>query len=302
MRYRFFIVDVFTRQAFGGNQLAVLPDARGLSDAQMQAIAREFNFSESTFVLPPQDSANTRQVRIFSPFHEMPFAGHPNVGTAFALAACGEVTGEGKNLTLRFEEIAGLVTMRVDMQDGRPIRAELTAPKPLSRGPALDQAQTASLFKLNPADILMSVHPPCIASVGVEFLCVQLRDRNALAHSQVAPDVLQALPDSICDVGFLLYTRDVGESEIDIRARMYAPGHGVAEDPATGGAACALAGLLGTLDQTQEGQLRWRIAQGIEMGRPSLLEASVEKHKGQVSAIRVGGGAVLVAEGWLEWP
>ena len=300
MRYRFFIVDVFTQRAFGGNQLAVLPDARGLSGEQMQAIAREFNFSESTFVLPPQDPANTRQVRIFSPFHEMPFAGHPNVGTAFALVACGDVTGEGPGITLQFEEIAGLVAMRVDLRDGKPQRAELTAPKPLSRGQTLDLAHAAALFKLNPADIVLSVHPPCIASVGVEFLCVELRDQTALANSEVALDILHTLPDSIRDVGFLLYTRDVGEQNADLRARMYAPGHGVAEDPATGGAACALAGLLGTLDPAQHGELRWRIAQGIEMGRPSLLEAAVDKHNGQLSAIRVGGAAILVAEGWLE--
>ena len=309
MSYRFFIVDVFTEQAFGGNQLAVLPAACGLNSAQMQRIAREFNFSETTFVLPPQDAANTRQVRIFTPQHELPFAGHPNVGTAFALVASGEIIAPADSIPtdsimLRFEEIAGLVPVRVELNADQPRRAELTAPQTFRRGQELVPEQTAALFGLDTAELITRQHLPCLASAGADYLCVELRDLAALAHSKVMPDQIPNLPAAIRQAGFLLYTRDVSDTpfEADLRARMYAPTHGVAEDPATGGAACALAGLLGTLAPQQQGELHWRIGQGIEMGRPSLLQASVDKRDGQVTAIRVGGAAVMVAEGWIEAP
>ncbi|MEZ5589922.1 MAG: PhzF family phenazine biosynthesis protein [Gammaproteobacteria bacterium] len=316
MSYRFFIVDVFTEQAFGGNQLAILPAASGLSSTQMQRIAREFNFSETTFVLPPQDAGNTRQVRIFTPQHELPFAGHPNVGTAFALVASGEIIAPAQSIPtdsimLRFEEIAGLVPVRVELNADQPRRAELTAPQTFSRGQELAPEQTAALFGLDTAELITRQHLPCLASAGADYLCVELRDLAALAHSKVVPDQIPNLPAAIRQAGFLLYTRDVSNThdvsrntpfEVDLRARMYAPTHGVGEDPATGGAACALAGLLGTLAPQQQGELHWRIGQGIEMSRPSLLQASVDKRDGQVTAIRVGGAAVMVAEGWIEAP
>ncbi len=302
MRYRYYIVDVFTEQPFGGNQLAVLPDARGLSDTAMQKVAREFNFSETTFVLPPADPANTRNVRIFTPQAEIPFAGHPNVGTAYALVAVGEVKTEGASDTLRFEDKAGLVTVSVTSAHGQPVHAELTAPQPPQLGASLQGAAVAQALALPETDIVIARHMPRIASAGLPFLCIELRDRYALARSRVMLDKAEKLLPRDTAAGFLLYTFDGGAQDVDIRARMYAPLHGVAEDPATGSAAAALAGLLAQLHGEAAATLHWRIAQGIEMGRPSLLEATAVKENGVVTAIRVGGAAVMVSEGWIEVP
>ena len=170
MRHRFFTCDVFTDVRFGGNPLAVLPDAQGLSDAQMQQIAREFNYSETTFVLPPEQG-HTRRVRIFTPHDELPFAGHPNIGTAFVLAASGEL-GSAKEVA--FEEGAGLV--RIGIQAGDPIRCELEAPEALSLGAPVHLSRLADVLSLNSSDFVSEVHPPQTASVGLRFLFAQLRD------------------------------------------------------------------------------------------------------------------------------
>lgn len=296
MRYRYHILDVFTDRPFGGNQLAVLPDARGLGTATMQLIAREFNFSESTFVLPPEDAANTRRVRIFTPFRELPFAGHPNIGTAIALVASGEVEAG----VLRFEEGAGLVLVRVEQDATGALRAELTAPQPPELGAMFEVSELAPVLNLTETDIVIERHPPRLASAGIPFLCIELRDRAALARSRLAADAAERV--TLSDgVGVLLYTRDAADG-FDLQARMYGVGVGVDEDPATGSAAAALAGLLALLDERSDVTLHWRIAQGVEMGRPSLLEASADKQDGTVTAIRVAGSAIRVAEGWIEVP
>lgn len=305
MRYRYYLVDVFSDNAFGGNQLAVLPEAQGLSDVAMQTLAREFNFSESTFVLPPDDPANTRKVRIFTPQAELPFAGHPNVGTAFALVAAGDIAVEAPELTLRFEEKAGLVPVKVSCVDGKPVRAELTAPQAPSMGDTVAVETMAQVLGLEVADIVTTNHPPQIASAGAGILFIELRDRAALARSKARADLAETLlpPDS--SVGLYIYTTDTSgkpKLDVDIRARMFAPQHGIVEDPATGGAAAALAGLLATLSEQDNTTLRWRIAQGVEMGRPSFLEATADKQNGAVTAIRVAGASVLVGEGWIEVP
>lgn len=297
--YRFCIVDVFTEERFGGNQLAVLPDARGLSSTQMQQVAREFNFSESTFVLPPQNATNTRHVRIFTPDAELPFAGHPNVGTAFVLAKLGEIDLSNTGaVSVLFEEAAGLVPIQVGSLSGAPGICELKAPQALSTGAELSAVEVAEALSLVFEDIVTTTHAPIVASVGLEFLCVELRDVGALSRSR-APR-LQALLGASGPSGIHLYTRDSGGLAVDLRARMYAPGKGIVEDPATGSANCALAALLATLDEAQEGELSWRIAQGIEMGRPSLLHARAEKHAGELVAAYIGGACVMVAEGTIE--
>lgn len=296
MRYPYHIFDVFTDRPFGGNQLAILPNASGLDTAAMQRIAREFNFSESAFVLPPEYAANTRRVRIFTPFRELPFAGHPNIGTAIALVASGEVEAG----VLRFEEDAGLVPVRVEQNADGILRAELTAPQPPELGAVFDAAELALALGLNTNDIITERHPPRLASAGIPFLCIELRDRDALARSRLASDATKRITTSGA-VGILLYTRDATDG-FDLQARMYGVGVGVDEDPATGSAAAALTGLLALLDERSDVTLHWCIAQGVEMGRPSLLEASADKRGGKVTAIRVGGAAVRVAEGWIEVP
>jgi trans-2,3-dihydro-3-hydroxyanthranilate isomerase len=297
MRYRFYTVDVFTEERFGGNPLAVLPDARGLGDAEMQKIAAEFNYSETTFVFPPRDGAHTRGVRIFTPTAELPFAGHPNIGTAYLLAAIGEIKGAGGSVEVTFEEGAGIVPITIRFEGGEPTWCELTAPRALNLGATLDPEPVAEAFSLETNAIVVSHHPPTIASAGVPFLCVQLRDRDALERSRAQAQRFAALLPVERAVGAHLYTHDSGD--FDLRARMYAPLFGVPEDPATGAANCALAGLLAATNPESEGDFRWRIAQGVEMGRPSLLVASAGKAEGRVTAIRLAGRTVSMTEGWL---
>jgi trans-2,3-dihydro-3-hydroxyanthranilate isomerase len=291
---------VFTDERFGGNPLAVLPEAVGLSSADMQSIAREFNYSETTFVLPPDDPAHTRKVRIFTPAAEIPFAGHPNVGTAFVLAAIGAVAAEAEQLEVTFEEQAGLVPVTVRFDDGRPGYCELSAPRPLALGATPALALTAASVGLPPEAIVTGVHPPQVASVGMPFLFVELRDRAALAAARVRHEPHLELMRACGGEGIHLYTRDTGDPQVDLRARMFAPLHGVAEDPATGSANLALAGLLAARSGEVSGTLVWRIAQGIEMSRPSRLDATALKRGDEIAMLRIGGRSVLVCEGWIE--
>jgi trans-2,3-dihydro-3-hydroxyanthranilate isomerase len=294
--YRYFICDVFTETRFGGNQLAVIPEAQGLSDRQMQQVAREFNFSESTFVLPAE-RGHDRRVRIFTPTAEIPFAGHPNVGTAFTLATTGAFGPIDAPMTVTFEEKAGLVPITIARRNGT-IWCELSAPQPLSLGTVVPRELIAAAVSLAPDDVVTTTHPAQVASVGLPFVVAELRDRAALARARVngpgldAIKALGAIPD------LHLYVRS--GDEFDLRARMFAPYDGVPEDPATGSANCALAALLTTHRPEPSGTFTLRIAQGVEMGRPSVLEARVEKRDGTVVATRIGGASVLVSEGTIE--
>lgn len=298
MRYRYYTCDVFTDTRFGGNQLAVLPEAEGLTGPQMQQIAREFNYSESTFVLPPE-KGHDRRVRIFTPPSEVPFAGHPNIGTAFVLATTGAFGPLDEPRTIVFEEDAGLVPVAIARgADGR-VRCELTAPQRLSLGGAVPAASVAAAAGLEPGDIVTSAHEPLVASVGLPFIVAELTDRAALERARL--DVAGAerlLADGAEVPDLLVYVRS--GDDFDIRARMFSPLDGIPEDPATGSANCALAALLAHLDEAPDGDYRWRIAQGVEMGRPSVLEARAEKRGGEVAGAWIGGESVLVAEGSIE--
>ncbi len=302
MRYRYFTCDVFTHTRFGGNQLAVLPEAAGLTSEQMQQIAREFNYSESTFVLPPE-AGHDRRVRIFTPSRELPFAGHPNVGTAFVLATMGAFGPLDEAVTVAFEEGAGVVPVAVERREEGRIWCELNAPQSLSLGPAVPAADAAAAVSLAPDAVLMTAHSPQVASVGLPFVIVELTDADALRRAR--PDLagIERLSAGGAETGdappyVYVYTRS--SDEFDIRARMFAPLDGIPEDPATGSANCALAGLLTHLDAAQDGDFTWRIAQGVEMGRPSVLEARSEKRRGEVTGVWVGGESVMVSEGFIE--
>lgn len=296
MQLEFITVDVFTNRRFGGNPLAVVPDANGLDTAQMQAIANEFNLSETTFVLPPRDRANTAEVRIFTPKFEMPFAGHPNVGTAF-------VVGRQKPGTDRliFEEKAGLVPIDLlRAGDGAVTGAQLTAPQPFSR--AQDDVYSdivAAACALDVGDIETHHHIPCIAGCGVMFVFAEVKSRDALARAQPRPDIFAQHFPVAGATGVHLYVRDAADG-VDIRARMFAPLHGVPEDPATGSANVALVGLLASLRSEADLDLRLCIAQGVEMGRPSLMDAAAEKRQGRVTATRIGGRCVTVMRGTID--
>jgi len=296
MKYRYYICDVFTETRFGGNPLAVLPNADGLSAQQMQSIAREFNFSESTFVFPPQ-AGQTRRVRIFTPTREIPFAGHPNVGTAFVLAAIGEF-GEIRSQTVTFEEDAGLVPISIHADNGRVVRCELAAPQPVSLGKTIAPERIAAAVSLSAADIVTATHAPQVASVGLPFVITELKDRATLGRARANPAAFESLlaEDVRPSLHFYAHAKD----GFDVRARMFAPLSGVPEDPATGSATCALAGLLAHYAAQSDATFTWRIAQGVEMGRPSTLIARAAKKAGVVEKTWVGGASVLFSEGVLH--
>ena len=296
MQRRYITVDVFTDRAFGGNPLAVVLDAEGLSTEQMQAIATEFNYSETTFVLPPQDKAHDAQVRISTVRSEIPFAGHPNVGTAFVLAT----RAASAPARLLFEEKAGLVPVEILTGQGKVLGAELTAPQPLKKSSQVGAEQAAACLSLSAADVKTDRHPPLVASVGLPFLMVEVASRDALRRAKPdAAGFASTLPGTGSDAVYF-YTRDVpaAEQPLDLQARMFHPGSsGLSEDPATGSATAAAAALLADLDATRDGELQLRIGQGVDMGRPSLLLTRVRKAGGAVTSAHVGGNCVAMMEG-----
>jgi len=296
--YPFQTVDVFTDRLFGGNPLAVVLDGRGLSTERMQAIAREFNYSETTFVLPSEDEANSAKVRIFTPGAEIPFAGHPNVGTAFVLARLGEIFDRPVASPLRFEEGAGLVVVDVDTVG----KATVTAPQAMFIGDTVDPEIVAACLSLDPSDIATERHLPTIASVGLPFLLAELTSRDALARARIGFQAFREhLPRDVAP-GIHFYVHAEADDDIDVRARMFAPNGGVNEDPATGSANAALVGFLAALDPLEEMTLSIRIAQGVEMGRPSLIEATAVKDSNHIDEVRIGGYSVPVMAGILHVP
>ena len=296
MQRRYVTVDVFTDQIFGGNPLAVVLDAEGLSTAQMQAIAREFNYSETTFVLPPSDPAHDAEVRIFTPVVELPFAGHPNVGTAFVLAA----RAGNPPTRLLFEERAGLVSVAIQSEAGRVVGAELTAPAPFTALSTISPEQVAACLSLQPTDIRTDRHLPQVISVGVPVLIAELTSREAVAEAR--PDAIAFARTLPLDgaFGLYFYTQEVPASEAPckVQARMFFPGaSGLIEDPATGAATVDAAALFAALDPVADGELTTCFGQGFDMGRPSILRARVIKQAGQIKSVHVGGRCVTIMQG-----
>jgi trans-2,3-dihydro-3-hydroxyanthranilate isomerase len=289
-------LDVFTEARFGGNPLAVIADARSLSTGEMQSIAREFNYSESTFVTPPSDSANTARVRIFTPASEIPFAGHPNVGTAFALGRMESIFGKAVGDVMRFEEGAGLVEVALVRRDGQVAGASIRAPRQLERGEELAPEVVAACASLRANEIVSKHHGPVFASVGLPFIVAELQSVESLA---------KATPDTAAFVrareeyggeeerfSLFLYVR---LSPSRVRARMFAPLTKVPEDPATGSASAALGALLASLGHDGEA-FQLTIEQGVEMGRPSLIQVRVGGQHGKRDVF-VGGGCIPVMRG-----
>jgi trans-2,3-dihydro-3-hydroxyanthranilate isomerase len=295
MQRDFVTVDVFTDCKFGGNPLAVVLDAEGLTSGQMQAIAAEFNLAETTFVLPPRLASHTAEVRIFTPRFEMPFAGHPNVGTAFVLAMQSGNIDE----PLLFEEKAGLVQLDLLRDGATVVGARLKAPQPLQRGGDIAAGIVARACSLDVTDIDLRHHKPCVISCGAKFVVAELKTRASLASALARTEIFQEYIKPEIATGLLLYTFDDAD-EADIQARMFAPLYGVPEDPATGSANVALAGFLASLRPEPDIKLELRVAQGVDMGRPSLLEAVAEKQRGEVVAMWIGGRCVAMMRGQLE--
>jgi trans-2,3-dihydro-3-hydroxyanthranilate isomerase len=297
---RFFTADVFTDRMFGGNQLAVFPEADELETRVLQAIARELNLSETVFVFPPANPAHTRRLRIFTPAAELPFAGHPTIGTAFVLASIGEVPLDASGASIVFEEGVGPVPVSIRAQDGRPGYCEFTAAQLPEEGPAPPPLEEiASALSLRPEDLLADPSPPRALSCGVPYLFVPLRDEQTLGRARINPGAWERSLSGWWTSSVFPFASTSGRNGVDLRARMFAPAFGVPEDPATGSACAALAGFLAPSTAPGSGTLRWIVEQGVEMGRPSRLHVSCDRERGRISAVRVGGSSVLVSEGRL---
>lgn len=315
---RYVTCDVFTPVPFAGNPLAVVFGAEGLPTATLQAIAREFNYSETTFVFAAEHPAHARRVRIFTPGGELPFAGHPTIGTAHVLVATGEVAVTGDAPVVVLEEGVGPVPVRLAMAGGVPVSAQLTtAQPPEERAEGVpDAGALARVLSLAPGDFVGGAHAPRAVSCGIPWLVVPLASVDAVRRARVdagawethlagrwgsellvfamAREATAAGGDADDDAGLPPHVRGC-----DIRARAFVPGLAVPEDPATGSANACLAAFLAARTP-RDGTLRWSVAQGVEMGRPSRLELEVERAGGAVGAVRVGGATVLMAEGVLR--
>jgi trans-2,3-dihydro-3-hydroxyanthranilate isomerase len=288
MGYDFVLVDVFSDRAFGGNQLAVFPDATGIAGETMQQLAREFNFSETTFVLPPTDPSCTCRVRIFTPNQELPFAGHPTVGTAAVLAS---LRGEKEFV---FEEGIGPVEIAVD---GETIRFRLRSPRYESSPDAPPAAAVARALSL-PQDAIADCW---YGGVGLRFCFIQLAspelvDRAVLDKAAWASGVAGGW-------GREMYFFAGGFSDgARLHARMFGPGVGVDEDPATGSACASLIASLAARSPEPDGSYRFRVDQGVAMGRPSALEGTATKEGGEITEVTVGGQAAIVGHGTMTLP
>lgn len=291
-------VDVFTERVFGGNPLAVVLDGTDLSPAQMQAIATEFNYSETTFVLPPRAAAHSAWVRIFTPRIEVPFAGHPNVGTAVVLAREWLAAGREPGERFLFEEAAGIVPVSLWRTGSTITGAEFTAPEALRIGARVDVAQAAACLTLPASAIRTATHAPCVVSVGLPFLLIELEDRAALARASGSSHEHARVLPGIHAEGVYCYVRPEPQR---LEARMFAPLDAVIEDPATGSATAAALACLASLDERGPSLRRWHVEQGRDMGRPSLLEGRTERTPAGVT-VHVGGCAAPVMRGVLRLP
>ena len=293
MKRRYVVADVFTDTPFLGNPVAVVLDAEDLSTEQMQRIAVEFGYSETTFVLPPDDAAHTARVRIFTPSREIPFAGHPNVGTAYVLATYAAMNDTPLPETLLFEEIAGLVPVRLLKHNGTVTGAELVTPEALSCRSEVSPEKVAACLSLTAEDIRTEVHNPLVASVGLPFLVVELASRDALRRCVPNLQGFRAVLPLDDAVSVYAYTldKDAGEPG-DLQARMLTPR--MTEDPATGSATAAVTALLALhRDKTT---LSLQVSQGVDMGRASTLYSGYDASSGK-SVVRVGGSCVITMEG-----
>ncbi len=297
MNRRYHVFDVFAERPLTGNPLAVVLDAEGLDGAAMQAIAREFNLSETVFVLPPEKPAHTARVRIFTPATELPFGGHPTVGTAVCLAI--ERFGENgeQDAVLVLEEGVGPVRCGVKLS-GDGGFAEFDCPKlPAKAGEAKPKELAAAAVGLAPADIGFENHVPTVWSAGLLYDFVPVRNMAALAK---ATPHRGAWTPAFGKGGAFLYTRETQGHDHSFRARMFAPLMGIEEDPATGSAVAAFAGPVHDFDALPDGIHTAIVEQGFEMGRPSLIRLEMTASAGVLAVVRIGGKAVRVMSGTLS--
>lgn len=298
---RYLTLDCFTSTPFRGNQLAVFPDATAIPEALLLPITREFNFSEVTFCYPPADAANTRRVRIFTPGGEIPFAGHPIIGTASALALSEGALGAAREGVFRFELGVGVVSVDVRVIEEARAWVEFGVAMLPEVGPQAPTLNTlAEILSLETSDLVGGHLSPQAVSCGLPFLMVPLKTVAALSRARVRMDPWERTLARFWSPHILIAARDPEQGEHHWRTRVFVPALNVPEDPATGSATAAFGGWLAMKDSRASGDFAWTLEQGVEMGRPSRLEVKATKSAGAVTSVRVAGEAVLVGDGSLR--
>lgn len=303
MRRRYHVLDVFTDTVFEGNPLAVVLDSEGLDTAGMQRIAREFGLSETVFVMPPRDPVNSARIRIFTPATELPFAGHPTIGTGVLLAellAGAQLSNGGVSIAL--EEEIGLVTVDVTRAGpGQVPRAVFSLPRlPALLDFTFDVGDVAAALGIDPAEIGFGAHGLCAWSAGSPFVMVPVRSLAVIGMAHIADMAAWTRAFGVTGkAAAFLYTRETLDPARHIHARMFAPLMGITEDPATGSAVAAFAGVAATCELPEDGVHQIVIEQGFEMGRPSLIALDLDIQHGRLVAAAIGGSAVRFAEGHL---
>ena len=301
MKLRFHTLDVFTAEPMTGNGLAVVLDANGLSDRQMQNIAREFNLSETIFVQTPDDPLHSAKVRIFMPGGELPFAGHPTVGCAVLLASLKYKTGCSFETDIILEEKAGVVPVRVTRIGGVP-RAVFVAPQlPKKMGKPPSDGAIAKALGIGEDEIGLELHRAQVFAAGNSFLFVPVKNLEALARAKIREPHWSDILRVAGTFNAYIYTAGGVLRDTAFRARLYAPGEGIPEDPATGSAAATFPGQIHFHESLGDGQHRWQIEQGYEMGRPSQIVAECDIADGFITQVRVAGQAVHISEGTMEF-
>jgi trans-2,3-dihydro-3-hydroxyanthranilate isomerase len=302
-KLRYHLVDVFTNRKFGGNPLAVFTNVHGIGTGTMQAIAKELNLSETTFVQPPKDARNDYRVRIFTPGQELPMAGHPTIGTTFVLAR-ERMIARGENGTetgTLLEEGVGTIPVLIGWSGGEPGFIEMRQPLP-TFGPRIEDVEAvAEMLSIEPEEIAETNLPLEVVSCGVPFLFVPVRSAWAVRDITFRLDVWERKLKDVAPPGVFVFTREVEFEGSTVHSRMFAPGMGVWEDPATGGASGPLGCYL-VRHGVVKCDLRADITseQGIEMGRPSFIKIRILREGEEITDVRVGGECRFMGEGYLE--
>ncbi|MBO0789569.1 MAG: PhzF family phenazine biosynthesis protein [Ktedonobacteraceae bacterium] len=295
------LVDVFTNQPFGGNQLAVFPDARGLTPQVMQALAKELNLSESAFVLPAQDVTADYRVRFFTPAVEVPMAGHPTIGTAFVLASEGMVQFVSPETILTFEEGVGMVPVTLSIRDEQLHAIQMRQPLPTFGPVFVDREAIAQMLSLDPAR-LDSTLPLEVVSCGVPFLFVPVKSLEAIRAIRFRLDVWERVLREFAAPHVFVFTQEVVLPDSTVHSRMFAPAMGIAEDPATGAASGPLGCYLmryGLVRQTGAGRYQMVSEQGFEIGRPSFVQVQIEHDGRSFTGVSIGGQCQFMGKGWI---
>ena len=295
------LVDVFTNQPFGGNQLAVFPDARGLTPEIMQALAKELNLSESAFVLPARDAASDYRVRFFTPAVELPMAGHPTVGTAFVLANQGMIQLVEPETTITFEEGVGVVPVTLSVQEGQVHLIQMRQPLPTFGSVFTDREAIAQMLSLDPA-LLDTTLPLEVVSCGVPFLFVPIKSLEAIRAIRFRLDIWEQVLSDFAAPHVFVFTQEVIHPDSTVHSRMFAPAMGIAEDPATGAASGPLGCYLvrhGLVQPARTGSSQMVSEQGFELGRPSLVQVKIELDGEHITDVSIGGQCCFMGKGWI---